>query len=78
MSDDRYAPGREGLCGHITGPHAPGSRLYPCGWRCALHSPLALRGITEDAPGSGIPAPAPTSTDRATQAAVDHRTELNL
>lgn len=76
MSDDRYAPGREGLCGHITGPHAPGSRLYPCGWRCALHSPLALRGITEDAPGSGIPAPPPPrpTTDQASAI----RKELNL
>ncbi|WP_314411420.1 hypothetical protein [Streptomyces sp. DSM 40484] len=80
MSDDRYVPGRQGVCGVIALPHAPGSRLYPCGWRCALHSPLALQGIPEDAPGSGVPValqPAPTNPS-ATQASATRRTELNL
>ncbi|MEW2567685.1 hypothetical protein [Streptomyces sp. NPDC047070] len=81
MSDDRYAPGRQGVCGVRTLPHASGSRLYPCGWRCALHSPLALQGVTEDAPGSGVPAapqPGPTTEPPAAQASATYRTELNL
>lgn len=46
----------------MTGPHAPGSRLYPCGWRCALHTPAALAGQPEATPGPGWPidrAPSP-------------------
>ncbi|MGW3410293.1 hypothetical protein [Streptomyces sp. NPDC000888] len=103
MTDVRYGPRTQGLCGHMQLPHAPGSRLYPCGWRCALHTPNALAGKPESPPGPGLPAGAYTTPSpindsrvhdqraiatgkrrstpqayRAAQAAVDHRTELNL
>ncbi|MFJ1650053.1 hypothetical protein ACIOC2_01295 [Streptomyces sp. NPDC088337] len=48
-------PGVDGVCGHRTGPHTPGTRLYPCGYRCALHTPNALAGRPEAPPGPGWP-----------------------
>lgn len=30
-------------------------RLFPCGERCAAHTPLALRGLPELPPGPGWP-----------------------
>ncbi|WP_405924901.1 hypothetical protein [Streptomyces sp. NBC_00035] len=76
MSDDRYGPGRPGLCGHLTGPHAPGSRLYPCGWRCARHTPAAVAGLPEAPPGPGWPVnrqpPPDTDTEAAAPTGAEH------
>ncbi|MET9815285.1 hypothetical protein [Streptomyces sp. NPDC006355] len=54
-TDDRRIPGVSGVCGIRADEHAPGSRLYPCGWRCALHTPNALAGKPEAPPGPGWP-----------------------
>jgi hypothetical protein len=36
------------------GEHAPGpTRPYPCGWRCAAHTPAAEAGRQEAPPGPG-------------------------
>ncbi|MGW1813312.1 hypothetical protein ACWCQM_07035 [Streptomyces sp. NPDC002125] len=32
------------------------ARLYPCGWRCNIHTPSALQGRPEPEPGPGWPA----------------------
>ncbi|MFF7901216.1 hypothetical protein ACFZCV_20825 [Streptomyces sp. NPDC007920] len=55
MTGEDRRPGVDGACGHVTGPHAPDTRLYPCGWRCALHTPNALAGRPEAPPGPGWP-----------------------
>ncbi|OYP17020.1 hypothetical protein CFC35_23005 [Streptomyces sp. FBKL.4005] len=67
-ADDRRIPGAAGLCGIRAAEHAPGSRLYPCGWRCALHTPNALAGRPETPPGPGWPIhrqPPPDTAPRA-------------
>lgn len=38
-------PGRP--CGTPSGPHTGLVRLYPCGWRCAQHTPSATAGEPE-------------------------------
>lgn len=45
------------------------ARLYPCGWRCDLHTPNAIRGLPEVPAGPGKPAgawttPSPISDSR--------------
>ncbi|MFB7597216.1 hypothetical protein [Streptomyces sp. NPDC056160] len=55
MSTDERRPGAAGLCGVRAAEHAPGSRLYPCGYRCALHTPNAMSGRPEPPPGPGWP-----------------------
>ncbi|MFF9285445.1 hypothetical protein [Streptomyces griseosporeus] len=66
---ERRGPGRPGLCDVGRGPHEPGSRLYPCGWRCALHTPAALAGKPETPPGPGWPIHRQPTTDTASPAA---------
>ncbi|MCY0921870.1 hypothetical protein OS965_27505 [Streptomyces sp. H27-G5] len=58
---------RPRACESLAVPHGPGpARLYPCGWRCSLHTPNAMAGRPESPPGPGWPAgsyltrPAPT------------------
>ncbi|WP_405909600.1 hypothetical protein OG742_37360 [Streptomyces sp. NBC_00828] len=47
---------RPGECGHVQAPHALArARLFPCGWRCTLHTPNALAGKPEPPPGPGLP-----------------------
>jgi hypothetical protein len=47
---------RAGACDSLAVPHAlTYARLYPCGWRCALHTPNALAGKPEAPPGPGWP-----------------------
>lgn len=44
-------------CENVRQPHAlPPARLYPCGWRCDIHTPAALQGQPEPPPGPGWPA----------------------
>lgn len=44
-------------CESVRQPHARGAaRLYPCGWRCAIHTPAALADRPEPPPGPGWPA----------------------
>ncbi|MFJ3705059.1 MULTISPECIES: hypothetical protein [unclassified Streptomyces] len=44
-------------CESVRQPHAlRPARLYPCGWRCDLHTPAALQGRPEPEPGPGWPA----------------------
>lgn len=70
---------RPGECTHVGPVHAlTYARLYPNGWWCARHTSLALRGIQEDLPGSGIPAAPLPRPSHDSHAAVDHRTDLNL
>ncbi|MFE6025571.1 hypothetical protein [Streptomyces niveus] len=48
-------PGRRAGCGAM-GLHAyVYPRLYPCGWRCPLHTPAAMAGRPEPPPGPGWP-----------------------
>ncbi|MER6531190.1 hypothetical protein [Streptomyces sp. NPDC001508] len=68
MTTDDRRPGAEGLCGIPGTDHAPGSRLYPCGWRCALHTPNALAGRPETPPGPGWPIYRQPPTDTADEA----------
>ncbi|MCW5252236.1 hypothetical protein [Streptomyces sp. SHP 1-2] len=73
----RPRPGVAGVCGVLTGQHAPGTRLYPCGWRCALHTPNRLADRPEPPPGPGWPAhrrpPHGTDPDPADPSTPEHR-----
>lgn len=62
-------------CDVPTLPHAlTRARLYPCGWRCALHSPAALAGRSEPPPGPGWPAGAwSTPIGQGVAALIDER-----
>lgn len=53
----------------LLGEHDGRVRLYAAGWRCGTHSPWALAGRPEPAPGPGWPAgawtgPSPLGTSR--------------
>ncbi|WP_330349620.1 hypothetical protein [Streptomyces sp. NBC_00582] len=73
-SDAPRIPGVDGVCGALTGPHTPRTRLFHSGWWCDLHTPAAQAGRDETPPGPGWPihrqpppdteseAAAPTST----------------
>ncbi|MFE1925840.1 hypothetical protein ACFW91_25115 [Streptomyces asoensis] len=65
MRDAPPVPGVAGVCGVLTGPHTRDTRPFPCGWRCALHTPNAQAGRPEPPPGPGWPAHrlAPHGTD---------------
>jgi hypothetical protein len=54
-ADVERRPGVDGVCGIPGSEHAPDTRLYPCGWRCTLHSPNALVDRPEPPPGPGWP-----------------------
>lgn len=71
-SDERYGPGRQGLCGHMRGPHAPGTRLYPCGWRCALHTPNALANKPEPPSGSSTVSPPRDTAEAVDPTGAEH------
>ncbi|MEU8704171.1 hypothetical protein [Streptomyces sp. NPDC048565] len=44
-------------CESVRQPHAlRPARLYPCGWRCDLHTPASLQNLPEPQPGPGWPA----------------------
>ncbi|MGW2985429.1 hypothetical protein [Streptomyces goshikiensis] len=45
------------VCEALAVRHGAGpARLYPCGWRCSLHTPAAMAGRPETPPGPGWPA----------------------
>lgn len=53
---------RPQACTHVGPVHAlTYARFFPSGWWCALHTPLARRGLPEYPPGPGIAADAPPS-----------------
>lgn len=55
-------------CESLAVPHTlMRPRLYPCGWRCARHTPAAEKGQREATPGPGWPIhrePAPDTTEQ--------------
>ncbi|MGV9427143.1 hypothetical protein ACWDO7_23005 [Streptomyces sp. NPDC003656] len=75
--------GRDGgpsECGHWIGPERrhcraeEALRLYLTGLRCPLHTPAALAGRPEPAPGPGLPASAwTTPSPQAASAVFDER-----
>jgi hypothetical protein len=77
VRDGPRIPGVDGVCGVLTRPHTPGTRLYPCGWRCALHTPNAAAGRPESPPGPGWPIhrqppAAGTDTEAAAPTGTEH------
>jgi hypothetical protein len=48
-------PRRRQPCDHPQLPHGVRNWPFPCGWRCTLHTPRALRGLPEIPPGPGWP-----------------------
>lgn len=69
--------GVAGVCGVRADEHDPDARLYPCGWRCALHTPNAMAGRPEPPPGPGWPAhchpPHGTDPEAAAPTSTEHR-----
>lgn len=48
--------GSKSACESLALPHALAyARLYPCGWRCARHTPAAMKDQDEAPPGLGWP-----------------------
>lgn len=71
---------RRRVCESLAPPHAlpvahPYTRLYPCGWRCARHTPNALAGRPEPPPGPGWPIhrqPPPDTAEAAVPTGAEH------
>ena len=78
--DSTHVPGASAACGHWIGTDqrhcgaARGVRLYGTGLRCPAHTPAALAGRPEPAPGPGMPASAWTAlSPLGTSALIDAR-----
>ena len=78
--DSAHAPGTSATCGHWLGAEqrhcgtTGGVRLYGTGLRCPAHTPAALAGRPEPAPGPGMPAGAWTAlSPLGTSALIDAR-----
>jgi len=56
---------RSTVCGALD--CAETGRLFPCGWRCASHSPLGRLGLPPYPPGPGWPKIPPRAPDSYTQ-----------